>query len=67
MYSLAFGDQGTQRVATILREELEQNTRLLGATKLDEVVPAMVNTTELERNLYSGPYDSPVKTILAKL
>ncbi|KWU47086.1 hypothetical protein RHOSPDRAFT_28145 [Rhodotorula sp. JG-1b] len=67
MYSLAFGDQGAERVATILREELEQNTRLLGATKLGEVVPAMVNTTELERNLYNGPYDSPIKTILAKL
>ncbi|GAA5983167.1 hypothetical protein JCM10908_000181 [Rhodotorula pacifica] len=67
MYSLAFGDQGTQRVATILREELEQNTRLLGANKVGEIVPRMVNTTELERNLYSGPYDSPVKTLLAKL
>ncbi|POY70468.1 hypothetical protein BMF94_6536 [Rhodotorula taiwanensis] len=67
MYALAFGDEGTQRVATILREELKQNTRLLGATKMSEVLPSMLNTTEIERNLYSGPYDSPVQTILTKL
>lgn len=67
MYSLAFGDAGVSKVATILRDELAQNTRLLGATKLSEVVPAMVNARELEDNLYDGPYESPVKTILARL
>ncbi|BGP16578.1 hypothetical protein JCM10213v2_004580 [Rhodosporidiobolus nylandii] len=67
MYSLAFGDAGVSRVATILRDELAQNTRLLGATKLDEVVPAMVNARMLEQDVYDGPYESPVKRVLAKL
>ncbi|GAA5862666.1 hypothetical protein JCM8547_003506 [Rhodosporidiobolus lusitaniae] len=67
MYSLAFGDQGVDKVATILRDELAQNTRLLGATKIDEVVPAMVNTRMLERDLYDGPYNSPIQRLLAKL
>ncbi|GAA6000038.1 hypothetical protein JCM10207_006024 [Rhodosporidiobolus poonsookiae] len=67
MYSLAFGDEGVNKVATILRDELAQNTRLLGATKLGEIVPGMVNARALEQDVYDGPYESPVKTILAKL
>jgi L-lactate dehydrogenase (cytochrome) len=69
MYSLAFGDAGVNKVATILRDEIAQNTRLLGATKLSELVPSMLNTRELEASLWDGPYESPVgaKSILAKL
>ncbi|GAA5839226.1 hypothetical protein JCM11251_006012 [Rhodosporidiobolus azoricus] len=67
MYSLAFGDAGVNAVASILRDELAQNTRLLGATKLDEVVPSMVNARMLERDVYDGPYESPVKRVVAKL
>ncbi|GAA5833349.1 hypothetical protein JCM9279_001498 [Rhodotorula babjevae] len=69
MYSLAFGDAGVNKVATILRDEIAQNTRLLGATKLSELVPSMLNTRELEANLWDGPYESPVgaRSILAKL
>jgi len=67
MYSLVFGDEGVNQVATILRDELAQNVRLVGATKLSELSSALVNTKELERNMYDGPYESPVKTILAKL
>lgn len=67
MYSLAFGDAGVQKVATILRDELAQNTRLLGATSLEQVVPAMVNARALENAIYDGPYESPIKSVLAKL
>lgn len=67
MYSLVFGDEGVNQVATILRDELAQNTRLVGATRLSELSASMVNTKEIERDLYDGPYESPVKTILAKL
>ncbi|GAA5835530.1 hypothetical protein JCM3766R1_006440 [Sporobolomyces carnicolor] len=67
MYSLAFGDDGVNHVATILRDELAQNVRLVGATTLSELDPSLVNAKELERDIYDGPYDSPVKTILAKL
>ncbi|GAA6028416.1 hypothetical protein JCM8097_007020 [Rhodosporidiobolus ruineniae] len=68
MYSLAFGDSGVDTVATILRDELAQNTRLLGATKLAEVVPSMVNARALERDVWDGEYVSPVKKgLLARL
>ncbi|GAA5925853.1 FMN-dependent alpha-hydroxy acid dehydrogenase [Sporobolomyces koalae] len=67
MYSLTFGQEGVNQVATILRDELAQNVRLVGSTQLSQLEPTIVNATELERNLYSGPYDSPVKTVLAKL
>ncbi|GAA5874582.1 hypothetical protein JCM16303_002911 [Sporobolomyces ruberrimus] len=67
MYSLAFGDEGVNQVATILRDELAQNVRLVGSTKLSQLNPSLLNAQELERDIYDGPYDSPVKTILAKL
>ncbi|BGP02360.1 hypothetical protein NBRC10513v2_006008 [Rhodotorula toruloides] len=66
MYSLVFGDEGVNKVATVLREELAQNARLMGATSMTEVVPSMVNARELEQNVYNGPYESPVRA-LAKL
>ncbi|GAA5893659.1 FMN-dependent alpha-hydroxy acid dehydrogenase [Sporobolomyces salmoneus] len=67
MYSLAFGDDGVNQVATILRDELAQNVRLVGSTKLSQLEPSLVNASELEQDIYNGPYDSPVKTVLAKL
>lgn len=51
MYSLTFGDAGVSHVASILRSELAQNLRLLGATSLAELSPSMVNARELERNI----------------
>ena len=42
MYSLVFGDAGVATVTQILRDEITQNLRLLGATKLSELNPAMV-------------------------
>jgi L-lactate dehydrogenase (cytochrome) len=66
MYSLTFGDEGPLKVATIMRDELAQNLRLLGATRIDELSPSMVNATRLERDLYDGPYTSPVG-VVAKL
>ncbi|GAA5978120.1 hypothetical protein JCM5350_007402 [Sporobolomyces pararoseus] len=67
MYSLVFGEEGVNQVATILRDELAQNVRLVGSTSLSQLNSSLVNTKELERDIYDGPYDSPVKTILAKL
>ena len=67
MYSLVFGDEGVNQVATILRDELAQNVRLVGSTSLSQLNSSLVNTKELERDIYDGPYDSPVKTLLAKL
>lgn len=51
MYSLTFGDDGVRKVATILRDELAQNMRLLGATTIKELVPEMVNARALEEHV----------------
>ncbi|KAL8276641.1 hypothetical protein RQP46_010990 [Phenoliferia psychrophenolica] len=59
MYALAFGQPGVQKVADILRDEVAQNLRLLGATKISELTPAMVNARPLEMQLYAGEYVSP--------
>ena len=62
MYSLVFGQAGPDRVIEILGDEIGQNLRLLGATKLSELTPAMVNTRALEADLYE-PYISPIPTL----
>ncbi|GAA5959291.1 hypothetical protein JCM21900_003917 [Sporobolomyces salmonicolor] len=67
MYSLVFGDDGVNQVATILRDELAQNVRLIGATKLGELHDSLVNAAALEQNVYAGPYQSPVLKVMAKL
>lgn len=51
MYSLVFGDDGVRKASTILRDELAQNMRLLGATSVAELVPEMVNTAYLEERI----------------
>lgn len=59
MMALCFGDNGTNKVASIFQGELAQNLRLLGATRIDQLVPSMVNATELEKNVWDGEYVSP--------
>lgn len=51
MYSLVFGDDGVRKVSTVLRDEMAQNMRLLGATSIKELVPEMVNARVLEENV----------------
>jgi len=62
MYSLVFGQAGPDRVIEILAAEMAQNLRLLGATKLSELTPAMVNARALEADLYE-PYISPIPNL----
>jgi len=65
-YSLAFGDDGVTTVTNILRSEISSNLRLLGATKLSELSPSMVNTKFLDGLVYDGPLDiaEPIKSKL---
>jgi hypothetical protein len=42
LYSLAFGQQGAERVIQILHEEMVTGMRLLGVTRLDQLCPEMV-------------------------
>jgi hypothetical protein len=54
-------------VTGIIRAELEQNLRLVGATKLSDLSPSVVNTSRLDALTYVGEYVSPIKTSRAKL
>jgi L-lactate dehydrogenase (cytochrome) len=53
LYSLTggYGEAGFRRMVQILRQELETNMALAGATKISEVVPEMVNTQRLEKEV----------------
>ncbi|KAJ5316520.1 hypothetical protein N7508_001028 [Penicillium antarcticum] len=49
--SAGYGEKGVLRMLDILRQEIETNMVLLGATSLKELRPEMVNTSRLERDL----------------
>ena len=53
LYSLSagYGEDGVRRMVSIMRRELESNMALVGATRLKEITPQMVNTKLLERDL----------------
>jgi L-lactate dehydrogenase (cytochrome) len=53
LYSLTggYGEAGFRRMVDILREELKTNMALAGATGIPEIVPEMVNTQRLEREV----------------
>ncbi|KAL8383250.1 hypothetical protein RB595_006820 [Gaeumannomyces hyphopodioides] len=53
LYALtcSYGEQGVARLINLLRNEIETNMALLGASRLDELVPAMVNVERLEHEV----------------
>lgn len=55
LYSMSsgYGEAGTRRMIEILREEVEQNMALVGATKVSELRRELLNTSRLERDLTS--------------
>lgn len=57
MYSLVFGVEGVATVATILRDELAQNLRLLGAQKLSDLSPRMVSLFRVSIASISDSFD----------
>ncbi|OAP58658.1 hypothetical protein AYL99_07748 [Fonsecaea erecta] len=46
-----YGEAGFRRMVQILREELEGNMALAGATRISELVPEMVNTQRLSKEV----------------
>ncbi|KIW28349.1 uncharacterized protein PV07_08022 [Cladophialophora immunda] len=46
-----YGEAGFRRMVQILREELEGNMALAGATRISELVPEMVNTQRLDKEV----------------
>lgn len=53
LYSMCagYGEAGTRRMIEIIREEIEINMALIGATKVSELERGMLNTARLERDL----------------
>jgi L-lactate dehydrogenase (cytochrome) len=52
MYSLIFGEDGVEKVARILEDEVERCMRLLGVRSVKELRPEMVNTRRVERRMW---------------
>ncbi|KAK3060644.1 hypothetical protein LTS18_008079 [Coniosporium uncinatum] len=51
----AGGREGVERVLKILKAETKTTMRLLGAEKVEELGPRLVNTRAVERDIYDGP------------
>ncbi|CRG82780.1 L-lactate dehydrogenase (cytochrome) [Talaromyces islandicus] len=53
LYSMCagYGEAGTRHMIDILRDEIETNMALVGATRVSELERGMVNTARLERDL----------------
>ena len=53
LYSLTggYGEAGFRHMVQILRKELESNLALIGTTRISEIVPEMVNTQRLEKEI----------------
>ncbi|KAJ7793586.1 FMN-dependent dehydrogenase-domain-containing protein [Mycena olivaceomarginata] len=66
LYSFsAYGTEGVEKALQILHDEFEMNLRLLGARTLKDIVPEMVDASNLQSHivvprddLYSNNYDS---------
>ncbi|KAF7321809.1 Cytochrome b2, mitochondrial [Mycena kentingensis (nom. inval.)] len=54
----AYGQEGVERAIQIIRDELEMNMRLLGATELSDIVPEMVDAKGLHNHAGLTPSDN---------
>lgn len=53
LYSLSagYGERGVRRLVQIIRNEIQSNMALVGATNVKELTGAMLNTRRLERDM----------------
>ncbi|KAJ6583797.1 FMN-dependent dehydrogenase-domain-containing protein [Mycena sp. CBHHK59/15] len=59
LYSFsAYGTEGVEKALQILHDEFEMNMRLLGARTLKEVVPEMVDASNLQSHIVAVPGDN---------
>ncbi|KAJ7126375.1 FMN-dependent dehydrogenase-domain-containing protein [Mycena crocata] len=59
LYSFsAYGSEGVEKALRILHDEFEMNMRLLGAPTLKDVVPEMVDASNLGSHIVAVPGDS---------
>ncbi|KAJ7098803.1 FMN-dependent dehydrogenase-domain-containing protein [Mycena belliarum] len=54
----AYGSEGVEKALQILHDEFEMNMRLLGAPTLKDIVPAMVDASNLQSHIVAVPGDS---------
>lgn len=56
LYSMTggYGEEGVRHMIDILRAEVAGNMGLIGATKIEELVPEMVNTQRAEMEIFGG-------------
>ncbi|TVY28273.1 Cytochrome b2, mitochondrial [Lachnellula hyalina] len=58
LYSLAYGEEGVERLIDILRDEVETGMRLLGVTSLAQLRPGLINTQDID-HLLAHSLDEP--------
>ncbi|KAJ7632101.1 FMN-dependent dehydrogenase-domain-containing protein [Mycena rosella] len=59
LYSFsAYGSEGVEKALQILHDEFQMNMRLLGAPTLKDVVPSMVDASNLQSHIVAVPGDS---------
>jgi L-lactate dehydrogenase (cytochrome) len=51
LMSLVYGKPGVHKVVQIMRDEISRNMALIGARNIGEIVPEMLNISELQRDL----------------
>ncbi|KIK70452.1 hypothetical protein GYMLUDRAFT_273869 [Collybiopsis luxurians FD-317 M1] len=57
----AYGPEGVDKALQILRDEFEMNMRLLGAPTMKDIVPAMVDASNLHSHIVAVPDDTLYK------
>jgi len=53
----AYGEEGVQRALDILKDEFEMNLRLIGAPTIKDIVPAMVDASNIHTHVSNVPDD----------
>ncbi|KAI5300564.1 Cytochrome b2, mitochondrial precursor [Ascosphaera atra] len=54
----SYGTQGVDRAMQLLKDEMEMNMRLIGATKISDLSPDLVDTRAIGTRFVNGPIDS---------
>ncbi|KAF2475974.1 cytochrome b2 [Lindgomyces ingoldianus] len=54
LYSLAYGEEGSEHLTQILKDELETSMRLCGITDIDQAHPGLVNTQDVDHLVATG-------------
>ncbi|KAL4888251.1 FMN-dependent dehydrogenase-domain-containing protein [Aspergillus ambiguus] len=55
LYALHYGTEGVEHLVEILKEEMESVMKLIGIKDLSEVHPGLVNTSDVDHLVPSGP------------